>query len=394
MKYLIGIVIGIVVFMVVDWFRRSKGARKEELQTLVDHLKESFGSLSLDALSKNTTEFFKIANETLSKQVHLGEKDLEGKKKLIDQTLEMMKEELIKVQGIVSAFEKDREKKFGELSNQLKVTAEQTGELRDVTSQLRSALTSTAARGQWGARMAEDILRLAGFIEGINYQKEKSQDTVNTRPDYTFLLPQGLKVNMDVKFPLNGYLRYIEVDNDTEKGRFKEQFLRDARTRIKEVTTRDYINPEEKTLDYVIVFIPNEQAYAFINENDRSLLDDALRAKVIVCSPLTLYAILAVIRQAVDNFSLEKTASEILSLLGAFNKQWDAFIKSFDKLGNKIKEAQDEFDALTSTRRNKLERPIKKIEDLRRQKGIPDASGIDTELDQIETLSGPETKDA
>ncbi len=321
--------------------------------------------------------FIKIANETLSKHVHLGEKDLESKKQLIDQTLEVMKEELKKVQSIVSNFEKDREKKFGELSNQLKVTAQQTGELRDVTSQLKSALTSTAVRGQWGSRIAEDILRLAGFIEGINYQKEKTQDTINTRPDFTFLLPQGLKVNMDVKFPLNSYLKYIEVSNDTERQRFKEQFLRDARARIKEVTTRDYINPEEKTLDYMIVFIPNEQAYSFINEFDRSLLDDALKTRVIVCSPLTLYAILAVIRQAVDNFNLEKTASQILSLLGAFNKQWDAFIKSFDKLGDKIKETQEEFDALTSTRRNKLERPIKKIEDLRMQKGIPEASVVE-----------------
>jgi DNA recombination protein RmuC len=360
---------------------------------LISHLKESFGALSFDALSKNSTEFLKIAKETLSNQVHLGEKDLEGKKKLIDQTLETMRIELQKVQRIVSDFEKDREQKFGELSNQLKATAEQTGKLRDVTSQLSSALTSTTARGQWGARIAEDILRLAGFIEGVNYQKEKTQDTVNTRPDYTFLLPQGLKVNMDVKFPLNGYLRYVESVNDTEKQRFKDQFLRDARTRIKEVTTRDYINPEEKTLDYVIVFIPNEQAYAFINENDRSLLDDALRAKVVVCSPLTLYAILAVIRQAVDNFNLEKTASQILSLLSVFNKQWDAFIKSFDKLGNKIKEVQEEFDILTSTRRNKLERPIKKIEDLRRQRGIPDVPDTDADLDPIEVTGLSEKRD-
>lgn len=394
MKIVIGIAIGILVITLINWIRRPKGMQKEELQDLVSNLKESFGSLSLDALSKNSTEFLKVARETLSNQMHLGEKELEGKKKLIDQTLEMMRGELQKVQSIVSDFEKDREKKFGELSHQLKATAEQTGKLHDVTSQLSNALTSTTARGQWGARIAEDILRLAGFIEGINYHKEKTQDTVNTRPDYTFLLPQGLKVNMDVKFPLSGYLRYIEVGSDTEKQRFKDQFLRDARTRIKEVTTRDYINPEEKTLDYVIVFIPNEQAYAFINEHDRSLLDDALRAKVVVCSPLTLYAILAVIRQAVDNFNLEKTASQILSLLGAFNKQWDAFIKSFDKLGEKIKSVQDEFDALTSTRRNKLERPIKKIEDLRRQKGIPDSQVTDAEIDKIEALDVPETKDA
>lgn len=339
-------------------------------------MRESMSAISSEALSKNSSDFLRIANDTITKQMQLGEKGLEGKKQLIDQSLFAMKEELKRVQDIVTAFERDREKKFGELTNQIRSTAEQTSRLQDTTSKLTNALSSTSARGQWGQRMAEDILKLAGFIEGINYRKEKAQATVNTRPDYTFMLPQGLKVNMDVKFPLDNYLRCVEGMSDSEKKRHKELFLRDARTRVKEVTTRDYINPEEKTVDYVIVFIPNEQAYGFINEHDRALLDDALKNKVIVCSPLTLYAILAVIRQAVDNFSLEKTAAEILSLLGAFNKQWDAFINSFDKLGRKLKETQDEFNNLTSTRRTQLERPIRKIEELRKQRSIPEIPEI------------------
>ncbi|MFH0764235.1 MAG: DNA recombination protein RmuC [Candidatus Omnitrophota bacterium] len=374
MRYIAGIIIGISIALVFYWLKKRSGVKSGDMETLITRMKESFGALSHEALSRTTADFLRLANETFSKQLSLGEKDLEGKKKLIDQTLEVMKSELRRVQEIVSEFEKDREKKFGELSNQLKFTAEQTVKLQDTTSQLKNALSGTATRGQWGQRMAEDVLRLAGFIEGINYLKEKTQATISTRPDYTFLLPQNLKVNMDVKFPLSGYLRYLESENDGEKTKFKEQFLRDAKSRIKEVTSRDYINPEEMTVDYVIVFIPNEQAYAFINENDRQLLDEALKNKVIVCSPLTLYAILAVIRQAVDNFSLEKTASEILMLLGIFNKQWDEFIKSFDRLGKRIQETQEEYDALVSTRRNKLDRPIRKIEDLRRQKGIPEPS--------------------
>ena len=128
----------------------------------------------------------------------------------------------------------------------------------------------------------------------------------------------------------------------------------------------------------MIVFIPNEQVYAFINENDSSVLDEALKLKVILCSPITLYAILAVIRQAVDNFNLEKTATHMLSLFGTFNKQWIAFQKSLEKMGRKIDEAQNEFNALNSTRRKQLERPLKQIEDLRKQKGIiPETSLIE-----------------
>jgi DNA recombination protein RmuC len=190
---------------------------------------------------------------------------------------------------------------------------------------------------------------------------------------------------MDVKFPLNNYLRYLEAGGESDREKYRSQFLRDVRGRIKEVTTRDYINPAENTLDYVIVFIPNEQVYAFINEHDRSLLDDALRNRVILCSPITLYAILAVIRQAVENFNLEKTTEQILSLLGSFSKQWSLFLKSLEKMGKKIEDAQSEFTALNATRRNQLERPLKQIEDLRKQKGIlPEASFGEEEVVLVE----------
>jgi len=381
--FITGFILGAVIILLINWLSRkdvktitqeaisqSESQRVQDTEVLINRIKESFGALSLQALSKNTEDFLKLANETLSKQTQIGEKELEGKKKLIDQTLNDMKGNLQRIQDLVTNFEKDREKKFGELSNQLRLTAEQTGKLQETTSQLQTALASTKTRGQWGERMAEDVLRLAGFVEGINYRKQKTLETSKTRPDFTFLLPQDLKVNMDVKFPLDNYLRYIEEEGETEKRNYKNQFLRDVRERIKEVTTREYINPQDKTVDYVIVFIPNEQVYSFINESDSAIIDEALKNKVVLCSPATLYAILAVIRQAMDSFNLEKTAAEILSLLGAFNKQWIAFQSSLEKMGKKIEEAQKEYNTLTSTRSNQLERPLRKIEDLRKQKGI------------------------
>jgi DNA recombination protein RmuC len=393
--FIIGVIFGAAIVLIINWLRRREAQaiaqelisqvesqKIQDLEILINRIKESFGSLSLVALSKNSEEFLKLAGETLSKQMQIGEKELEGKKKLIDQTLEAMKVDLQKVQDLVTQFEKDRERKFGELANQLKLTAEQTGKLQETANKLYTALASTRVRGQWGERMAEDVLRLAGFIEGINYQKQKTLET--TRPDYTFLLPQNLKVNMDVKFPLDNYLRYLEAGEESQKEMYKTQFLKDARRRIMEVTTRDYINPEENTVDYVIVFIPNEQVYAFIIENDRSLLDEALKNKVILCSPITLYAVLAVIRQAVDNFNLEKTAAQILSLLGAFNKQWSAFLKSLEKMGKKIEEAKNEYLTLTTTRRKQLERPLREIEDLRKQKGIAEASLIEGDIISVE----------
>jgi DNA recombination protein RmuC len=363
----------------------------KDLEVFLGRVKDALGSMSLDALKKTSEEFLKLAESKLGQQTQSGEKELEGKKKLIDQTLESMRTDLHKMQDLVAGFEKDRVQKYGELSAHLRAAAEQTAKLQDTANHLRQALVSTKARGLWGERMAEDVLQLAGFVEGVNYLRQKALEGSGSRPDYTFQLPQGRKVNMDVKFPMNGYLRYLETENDMEREVQKGQFLRDVRNRIREVTTRDYINPEDETLDYVLVFIPNEQVYAFINQNDPSIIDEALKSKVILCSPFTLFAILAIIRQAMDNFSTAKAASEMLQLIGQFNKEWEKFRESMDKMGRKIEDARDEFQRLSTTRRNKLERPLQKIEDLRRLKGIEPEFAIGEA--EILALDAAEEKD-
>ncbi|MFO7732365.1 MAG: DNA recombination protein RmuC [Candidatus Aminicenantes bacterium] len=342
----------------------------QDLETLIGRVKDAFGSLSQEALKSSSEELIKLAREQLTSQIQLGGRDLDGKKQLIDQSLESMRTDLRKMEELVSGFERDRTLKYGELSSQLRTAAQQTSRLQETADHLRQALVSTKARGQWGERMAEDVLRLAGFVEGVNYLRQKVLDGAASRPDYTFQLPQGRKVNMDVKFPLNSFLRYLETESEMERETHKTQFLRDVRARIKEVTGRDYINPEDETLDYVLVFIPNEQVYAFINQNDPALLDEALKSKVILCSPFTLFAILAIIRQAMDNFHTEQTKGEMLRHLGRFYKEWEKFRDSMDKAGKKLDEARDEFQRMITTRRNKLEKPLYEIEDLRRQKGI------------------------
>ena len=342
--------------------------------------------LSQEVLRKNSEEFLKLANQTLATQAQVGVGELESKRKLIDQTLQVIKTDLNKVEKLVNDTEIKREKTFTEVSTNLKNTAEQTGKLQVTTNKLQAALANTQIRGQWGERMAEDILQDIGFEEGINYLKQKVQDVATGRPDYCFLLPQGLKLNMDVKFPLANYLKYFEEENETLKDGYKKQFLKDAKQRIKEVTTRDYINPAEKTLDYALVFVPSEQVYCFIHENDKDIMEEALKNKVVLCSPLTLFAMLAVIRQAVDNFKLQKTSAEMLSLFGAFYKQWKDYNKCMENMGKKIDQAQEEYKTLSTTRSKMLERPLKQIDDLRRQTGITEAPLIE-DLDMLETKS-------
>ena len=353
-----------------ELFHESEAQRKAHIDAILENIKASFGNLSFDALSKSTEEFLKLAKSRLESEREISLKELDGKKGLIDQQLQQMTKKLENVSTVIKELEKDRVEKFGQLASHLDTATQQTTALMQTTSQLREALASTKVRGQWGERMAEDVLQLAGFIENVNYLKEKTIEGSGSRPDFTFFLPGDLRLNMDVKFPFTNYIKFLETDVEPEKVKFRSDFLKDVKARMKEVTSREYINPEQNTVDYVLLFIPNEQVYSFIHEQDSSILDEGLKNRVIFCSPITLFAVLAVIRQSVSNFALERTSNEILSLFGAFKKQWDEFLKKLDVLGKRIEDTQKEYESLVTTRRRQLERPLNKIDALREQKGI------------------------
>jgi DNA recombination protein RmuC len=374
---LAGVLIGAVIVVIVTVLRRradrdlarqlldqSQKEKVEELDAIIEQLKTSFAALSREALSSNTDDFLKLAKTKLEQQTTQADQTLEAKKKLIDARLEEMGGKLTNLNNLIQQIEKQRAEAHGSLKGQLEKASQVTNRLNETTAQLRAALANPQRRGQWGERMAEDVLRLAGFVEGVNYFKQETI-TDGGRPDFTFPLPDNQCVHMDVKFPLANYLKTLDAPDDATRSACTTQFLRDVRSRIKEVTTRAYIDPASGTVDYVLVFIPNEQVYGFIHEQDNTLLDEALRHKVVLCSPLTLYAVLSVIRQSAENYRLEQASQQILALLAEFKKQWLKYVEGMDRMGDRLEAASKEYQKLISTRTRQLDRQLERIEDLR-----------------------------
>jgi DNA recombination protein RmuC len=374
-----GVVAGLVVGRAARVRARSSAA---ELEQRLRRETEARGASERAAMAGAVEQLVRMNQEVMDAERRRGTEELGGTKTLIDQQVGTMRDELSKLTGLLHDVERERREHVGELSSQLREAGRHTQVLAETTQSLREALSSTSARGQWGERMAEDVLRLAGLIDGVNYHKRRAIAGAGGIPDYTFLLPQGLSLHMDVKFPLNNYLRYLDAESDVERERSRKEFLKDVRLRLKEVTGRNYVDAARNTVDCVLLFIPNEQVYAFIQEQDRSVLDDALRNKVIFCSPLTLFAVLAVIRQAVDNFRLSQTSQEVLGLLQSFQKQWDTFVAQMDKVGRSLKTAGSAFEELEGTRRRGLERELDRIEAVRRRQTLdaPDDVGTVTTL--------------
>ncbi len=307
--------------------------------------------------------------------------ELAAKKDLIDTRIEQsqseLRTELTKLSQLVNGLANANAERFGQFDESLRSHAEITRTLSESTRALREAMASPTARGQWGERMAEDVLRLAGFVENVNYVKQTQLDGASGRPDFTFPLPKGHELYMDVKFPMAGYLRYLDATSDHERQTQRAAFLRDVRARVKELARRDYARESARqSVDYVLLFLPNEQLAGFIHEHDPTLLDDAIGQRVVMCSPLTLFAFLGVIRQAYDNFMIEQTSDEILALIGKFGVEWNKYNAQLDAVKKKFEQLDRQFETLVGTRRRQLEKPLRQLDAVRLERNLP----IDGEL--------------
>ena len=337
-----------------------------------------------EAVTAALRQVFLTNQSQLSSTKERLEAELDSKQDVIGSNLDAVRtevrNELNRLGELVAKLGETSAQRFGEVDQSLRAHADVAKSLSDSTRSLREALSSPQARGQWGERMAEDVLRLAGFTENVNYRKQAQlggpDSGASGRPDFTFDLPKGHVLHMDVKFPLSSYLRYIDAQSDVERAEHLKTFLRDVRTRVRELSKRNYSDGDKPTVDYVLLFLPNEQLTGFIHEHDPALLDDALGQRVVMCSPLTLFAFLGVIRQAFDNFMIEQTSDQILGLIGKFAGQWEKYNEQLGKLKVKFDQLDREFDQLTGTRKRQLDKPLLELERIRRERQLP----IDGEL--------------
>jgi DNA recombination protein RmuC len=307
----------------------------------------------------------KVAGSELQNRLDTGSQVLDLRAQAFEQRVQDVSSELRRVTDLVARLQHERAQQHGEVVQRLDQTAAAASALQQTAQGLRDVLASPKSRGQWGERMAEDVLRAAGFVAGVNYRQQHTLDG-GRRPDFTFLLPQGVELNMDVKFPVDNYARFLDATTDRERDEARVAFLRDVRSRVKEITGREYIDPA-RTVDHVLLFIPNESIYAFIHESDPQLLDRALAQRVVLCSPSTLFAVLAVVRQSTRHFLFERTSTEILECLTRFVKQWEKFAEQVDKVGRHIGSLSSAFDDLSGTRRRQLEKELDRIEVLQSQ---------------------------
>jgi len=324
-------------------------------------LEDKIARLSSEALQSNNVQFLQLAKEVLGAQKNEIKTDLEGKKSAITDLVEEIRKDIRKNEERIAKSDDERVRSFSALENELKSYKEITGDLKVSTEKLKELLSNNQMRGAFGEQIAEDLLQMAGFVIGQGYSKNESQTTENTRPDFTIFLPDQTKINIDVKFPYASLVKYVESNDRTTKEKYLRDFKQDVKNKIKQVCTREYINPEEKTVDFVILFIPNEMIFSFIYDKMNEIWEEAMKKKVILAGPFSFTAILRMVKQAYTNFRYQENLQHIIGLIQKFDSEYQKYSGAVDTLGERIASASRQFDTVSNTRNRQLTSVIDKI---------------------------------
>lgn len=199
---------------------------------------------------------------------------------------------------------------FAETVKHLK---EQTDSIGVKAENLASALKGkNKMQGIFGETILENILKSEGLREGHDYDSEfwlrdrkgniiENEDTGRRmRPDFALHFPDETDILIDAKVSLSALSDYFEAETDEQRADASRRNLESVQNHIKELTGKEYQKyvVGRKTLDYVIMFIPNYGAYQLAKQEDPEVFAKAFAQNVLITTEETLIPFLRLIRSA------------------------------------------------------------------------------------------------
>ncbi len=325
-------------------------------------IEETFKQLLPDLMKGVNEQVITLANEKLGSEKKEIRADMEGKRQEIERLIKTIKDDLKDSKDKLGEESKERVNMFSSLKTSLDEYKKITEQLSTSTEGLKKVLSNNQMRGQFGEQVADNLLKMAGFVIGEDYQFNKEQAGTETRPDFTIYLPDGTKINVDAKFPFSNLQKSTETENKEEKNKYLADFEQDVKAKVKQVVGRDYINPEDNTVDFVVLFIPNEMIFSYIYEKMQPVWEDAMQKKVVFVGPFSFTALLRMIKQSYDNFRVQKNIQGIVNHVRGLEKEFTKFSDEFDKVGERIESLNKQYEVVSRTRVNQMNKIMDKIQ--------------------------------
>jgi len=394
--------------------------RNDELKTEMSRLNEKVTTLSSDSSRLGTLN--EALNEKLSNQKselenlyaqmkqqfeNIAGKIVNNNAQLIQQQhsdklndlLNPLKEKIEKFENTVNLTHKESIRENQSLKEQLKLLQDLNKSIGEEARNLTTALKGQVkTQGNWGELILETILERSGLVKDREYLVQSShtgEDGRRLQPDVLVKLPDNKTIIIDSKVSLIAYERYSSAETQEEKDAALKEHLASIRRHIKGLGEKNYhqlygVN----SLDFVLLFIPVEPAFAAAVQADGGLFNDAFERNIVLVSTSTL---LATLRTIASIWKLEyqnKNALEIARQGGALFDKFVGFLDDFQKIGNQISSTQKSWDAAMnklSTGKGNLINSAQKIQKLgaASNKLIPQEFLNDDSVEDSETESKP-----
>ena len=286
------------------------------------------------ALALENEKTLKAREEALKKEAAETMKAITGG---LDQNIREMKEAFESQKKSHTEESTSIRTQFAETVRHLK---EQTETIGSKAETLASALKGkNKMQGIFGETILGNILKAEGLREGHDYDAEfwlrdkkgniiRNEETgKGMRPDFALHFPDDTDIIIDSKVSLSALADYFEAETDEQRADAAKRNLESVLGHVKELTDKEYQKyvVGRKTLDYVIMFIPNYGAYQLAKQEDPEVFAKAFQQGVLITTEETLIPFLRLIRTAwvqkeqMENITeIVKAAEDMVERVGIF----------------------------------------------------------------------------
>lgn len=308
-------------------------SQQEELTNMRSQLNSDFQILANKILEEKTLRFTDVNRENMEAILKpLNDKLMEFKTK------------------VEETYDKESKQRFS-LEERIRELVALNNQISEDANNLTKALKgNNKIQGNWGEMILESILEKSGLKKGEEYfVQETLRDEFGNvchnaegnrmQPDIIVQYPGGRKIIIDSKVSLNGYIKYVEAETDTAKSSAEKDHLLSVRQHIDELSKKTYQDYVE-SLDFVMMFIPNEPAYILAMQIDPSLWDYAYRKRILLISPTNLIASLKVVADLWKREYQSRNAIEIAKRGAVLYDKFAGFVDTLQEVGKYIDRSQ------------------------------------------------------
>jgi len=342
--------------------------REAALQAAKESLTASFNEMASQSLEKNNRVFLQLAEVNFDKHQTQAKAELKERQLAVEHLVKPIKEALEKTTLQITEIEKTRMEAYGSIATQL--SAMHTGQenLRMETSKLVSSLRQPNVRGRWGELTLRRLAELAGLVNRCDFAEQvhvKNQDGDSaSRPDMVVYLPEEGQLVVDVKTPLDAYLDAVAATDEDARRQHLERHARNMSEHVKKLASKAYFDQFEHSPEFVILFVPGDQFLSAALDVKPSLLDDALRNKVLLATPTSLVALLKVVAYGWMQFKLSENAGEIRNLAVELHGRLGTFTGHLAAVGTRLEASIKSYNSAIASLETRVMPNMRKIKEL------------------------------